>query len=927
MSFYKGIYMEQFVMALKEFQTVAKRDTEVLLEDFLSERIKEEIERNNYEAFRETCKKLCSVGSYSSIINFMYGVFSSGSTYNLAKLKEILDTVKVRNDIKLSDICADFYLYVQKLTVFYQQYGIYNFDFDTIDLYRGDAEKYFVPDGYPPFKIPKVISEYILNRLFDLDVNIDNITSQDIDYIVAESVRIKTLEIEKENEYTEEHNRIQEEHEKQGKMNIPRYVPEKATEFKKNLEVTGLLLDIFRRAAANGNEDTVYYIQTKYLWPIMNTVPWKQQDIVEVQLMGIMLESYLRSIYDFEVFRNLDVYARLETDNNYSETDFLNEMVNDKPGLLSAPAIEFGKKNRQLGRLMATVIYSARDTLKKFLPDYLYSFMLAIVPYFLYFNGYCDEASEFLIKNYNQLNSESKQKFFLQMTIAKCILSGKNLQKINILYGFFIGELNRLDLVKNEILAVTGEIVQYIKDVKEYLYLSHDYTIKTQRPWHDIVFGGGSITEDLKSAEKLLAQNKLLPEPLFSRLMTYVEAFCNPSGIKLDKLGLPRQDNDDKLRDALSFELISRGRGIMSSIEEYAVYYLSLHQLKLRQSIDVFLQRHISRLMDEAIEETIEKIKLIKTEFIKHKVRPGADLSDTGNNTEIDMEAVLESETENILKQFDEVYNELARKLENRYIGREDVELYIDKLQMDFIKKYSLGVPGNNLISKLPYEERKNCSNFLVTSEIVYRMLCRREDHKKLDFSPALIPLTKALELVLNIVFQKMPLIESAFDENSRKYYFYQAKKKESIELGPCINLLKDSRRIYVNDNGYGRYVLKWGRRFIDGQSRFLMMGGEEVLRCSKLSVFKGLELYIQPDATDQQDEDEQSKVPPIKVAFKENADYNRMLLIKGLEYVKNNYRNVVAHKDEISPEEVATCRSILIQSENLLWILLYILN
>lgn len=51
------------------------------------------------------------------------------------------------------------------------------------------------------------------------------------------------------------------------------------------------------------------------------------------------------------------------------------------------------------------------------------------------------------------------------------------------------------------------------------------------------------------------------------------------------------------------------------------------------------------------------------------------------------------------------------------------------------------------------------------------------------------------------------------------------------------------------------------------------------------------------------------------------------MLFIKGPEYVKNNYQNVVVHKDSISLQTVDECREILLQTQSLLWILLYAIN
>lgn len=51
------------------------------------------------------------------------------------------------------------------------------------------------------------------------------------------------------------------------------------------------------------------------------------------------------------------------------------------------------------------------------------------------------------------------------------------------------------------------------------------------------------------------------------------------------------------------------------------------------------------------------------------------------------------------------------------------------------------------------------------------------------------------------------------------------------------------------------------------------------------------------------------------------------MLLGCALHYVRENYRNVVAHKDPIKKTTVEHCYNLMIQTKNLLWILLYIYN
>lgn len=62
------------------------------------------------------------------------------------------------------------------------------------------------------------------------------------------------------------------------------------------------------------------------------------------------------------------------------------------------------------------------------------------------------------------------------------------------------------------------------------------------------------------------------------------------------------------------------------------------------------------------------------------------------------------------------------------------------------------------------------------------------------------------------------------------------------------------------------------------------------------------------------------------EVCFTEDSEQNRLIFIKGLEYIKDNYRNKVAHKDGILIDAAAECRELMIQTQNLLWILMYLL-
>lgn len=60
---------------------------------------------------------------------------------------------------------------------------------------------------------------------------------------------------------------------------------------------------------------------------------------------------------------------------------------------------------------------------------------------------------------------------------------------------------------------------------------------------------------------------------------------------------------------------------------------------------------------------------------------------------------------------------------------------------------------------------------------------------------------------------------------------------------------------------------------------------------------------------------------------FTEDDDTNRMLLALGLDYVREKFRNQIAHKDAVSMMVADECRKVMLSSKYLLWILLAIIT
>jgi hypothetical protein len=329
-------------------------------------------------------------------------------------------------------------------------------------------------------------------------------------------------------------------------------------------------------------------------------------------------------------------------------------------------------------------------------------------------------------------------------------------------------------------------------------------------------------------------------------------------------------------------------------------FYQSLNQVDLRKNVNIFLQQRISKLLDNTINDSLLKIKELKETLSENK----------NLENEID---------ERILNNLESISSELTEKLTVNYLGREEIEFHIRDMQQNFIDIYRLDA-ADNLMLRLPLAMQADVNNYLVTSEIVYRVLAKRKDRDSLDFSPALIPLTKAMELVLNYIFNRMNIcMYSGIDTETINSYFKGTNRKESIEFGPAVYLFTDSK--YINVKKINEEITFKEKNMYSSSSRFELWGGNEAVNIPELKKFAGIKIRINRwDNSIQRYEEETA-------TFHNDDKYNRLLYAKGLEYIKNNYRNIVAHKEGVSLQKVEECRELLLQTEHMLWILLFLLK
>lgn len=215
----------------------------------------------------------------------------------------------------------------------------------------------------------------------------------------------------------------------------------------------------------------------------------------------------------------------------------------------------------------------------------------------------------------------------------------------------------------------------------------------------------------------------------------------------------------------------------------------------------------------------------------------------------------------------------------------------------------------------------EECRSMMITSEIVYRTLVARQDADELDYSASMIPLTKVIEYLLNEIYSKLKgnIVfdgpEMNIDFNSVRFFKDKndTEPKECLEMGPAIRVLSDGHLKFGNRGFvYASYFLNPER------SRFEEWKGNLYIDWSRLRDFKGTMLKCHSF-------DKGSGVEQFILGS--DTEYNRKVFIGALEYIKNCYRNKVAHKDGINREKMEKCREDMLIAQKLIWMLIYIMK
>ncbi len=895
--YYNEFLMKNFLRGYKKYLNASdSNEYEYLLQNFFGVTSSDNAEKKSWNVFLHYCKELSEANIYSPIISFMYAVFTMPNKYDLQKFKEILSKITVVEGIDLATLCAEFYLEV-KSCEYKDRWSKVEENKKMCkenDPYTQETTKTFYQNPVIRARMPL----FILRKVLGINVGLHDIDKGFIDDLVGEVNKIQKDRLNKIiSEYKEENkksNDDEEECKKQGgDMHLQREIIPVFKTFDWQFLVPGTLLDLFKALELNGKNEYCYYILEKYVLEVFAVVPWSTSSQRDVKLMGVVFNDYMDAFYSL-VLKDKNWMQATSFSKVYTQESFFQELMGTENGCIINSGKEEFSAHKLLGERLKSILDKGHTDFRKTMPEYLYSFLFSFVPYVLYCSGEVNEASQFITKYFNEISLKDRSKLYFQVTLVRCMLETEHLETINILNGYYNFEMDRLAREHENIYFDFQAIVDFLEEAKQALEDGNYYTYDTNESRYNILYSNGRIDKITSMVRESCKNNTQIEYTHYRELMKILEAYTYESGIRLGLLGLDNYENYDKFDNALPPKLREFGFGLMNKFNEFDAYMQSEKDSDLRRSVNVVVQKHLVSAIDKTINESIEHISRIREKIV----------------------LIDEVDNEKIMAQLEEVTENLGKRLYLVSADKYSIENEIDKLQKDFLKKYLPNEVELNLFDRVPLNIQQDIKTYIVTSRVVFKFLENRPDNIDLDFSPALISLTKAVEMLLNYAYSEMRLpeyeeVKDDLDKHLLDMFYKKPNRKSSLELGSCIFLLKDYKYINIK-NENNRYKAIGNTKYL--KSHFENWGGNDIFDFSIISKFSEISINVDIDKTRGKG----------ALYFTEDKSYNRLVISKALEYLKNNYRNIVAHKDKVKASEAQECHELLLQTENLLWILLY---
>ncbi len=200
----------------------------------------------------------------------------------------------------------------------------------------------------------------------------------------------------------------------------------------------------------------------------------------------------------------------------------------------------------------------------------------------------------------------------------------------------------------------------------------------------------------------------------------------------------------------------------------------------------------------------------------------------------------------------------------------------------------------------------------LITSAIAFDCLKTVADNSGastvLDYSTAIVPMMKALEILLNVMYDRIDTAElqNSLKEDVKKYYFNEknGSRRYSLTLGGLYSLFCRENMDRPDITDHVPDINDWWN------------GNEKVFAVSSLKKFSSVSLPIK------------GKVGYKKVCFSDSDDLeNARLLGNSLRYISAAYRNPGSHDTVLDQTAYELCKDLFVSGQKLLWILMALIQ
>lgn len=821
--------------------------------------------------FVRLCKVLVRHQHYGPILGYVHDIFCNREEMDLVALQELLSEVNVRQGYTLAQLCQDY------LRDVHASYLVEFADFADeepiaadVDLFRNCPEDIQLQEGnYPTLR--QVLPRSVLKHVFGMER--EQLCAADVDAVVALARQQAQAAHDANYRWMEDVNRSSE-----TKGRFQRLVPPQFTDYQRDMVLPGVLTPIFMAAELRGDAELCYYLLENYLFPTLTLVPWEEAANESLPIFAKTVyycAEYLESLM-YHTSGPLKVSIFTRPDDYLSKTFYyeaLGKGDRSQYRYVTDSLAAYCHRHATLFSQWAQILRRGGKWLTKEFRLEGYSFHVLNTAFLLFFSGQVEEAADFFLKLHKHLDTATMQNPQFRILLVRYILSVPRLETANALYGLFSYELDRTQQDRGAVRRLSLQMIRFMQEARAYILENNQHTIEDRVPWFHILFGTGAMDQFLEQCAAHLDSNDILPGHLFAQLRDFVRAFSYPTGIHLAWLGLKNRDNYDKLPGALPQTLVRQGQACYAQAYEAQLFYDCQSIAEPLRNINLHLQNHLYKLQCRQVKENLLRVNALKKSIPE------------------DMD---EAHRERLLEEIGGIAKDLMDTMQSAQLGRPEIERKITALREDFVEKYLGG--DVDLMQKLPEQTRRDVHNYLVTSNLVFQMMSAQND-ESLDYSAALISMTKALELVMAHIYSRLDIKEyPGMKDESREYYFEKDGTPKKVQtLRPCIEVLK-------------------------GMDRFDQWGGHAVLDLRMLDLFADIQLRTGEDKLGQ------PKLRQLKQG-KKHMGTNAEVLMLALMYICNNYRNRSAHTDVVTITHVQECQQLLIDGQKLLWIVLAIMK